>query len=330
VSGGTLVCGDVNALGSSSVTLLGGTLNLANFAINAPSITRSGGTLSNFAAYAGEVFVPGGTLVVPATAVGTYIASVGGTVDLASNNPPLTQLRYDGGTLINIGFYRGELRNDVAYTAPYDLRCSLFCAADFDLGGFQVAPASGSLSVYVESGYTLFNGTVSNCAVSLDNGNVSALIAGTSTVTVASAGSTNTLSGANTYSGGTSLSDGTLVAADDAAFGIGDITLDGGVLDFDGYSVATDVTVNGGDIANGSSYAGTATISPAVTFTIPVGAVLAGGATVSPTGKLAIAGQHTGTIDNSGEVEVDNATAANPPVNGYTGNCGSTYAVRAA
>ena len=330
VSGGTLVCGDVNALGSSGVTLFGGMLDLNGYAINATSIIDSGGTLLNFAAYTGEVFVPGGTLVVPATAVGTYVASVGGTVDLGSNNPPLTQLRYNGGTLVNIGFYRGELRNDAAYTAPYDLRCSLFCAEDFDLGGFQVAPASGSLSVYVENGYTLSNGTVSNCDVSLDSGNVSALIAGTSTVTVNSAGSTNTLSGANTYSGGTSLVDGTLVAAAAGAFGTGDITLDGGVLDLDGYAVTADVTFNGGDIVNAASYAGAVTISPAVTFTVPVGIVLSGTANVSPTGKLAIGGQHTGIINNDGEVEIDTSTAADPPVNEYNGACGSTYAVRAA
>ena len=166
--------------------------------------------------------------------------------------------------------------------------------------------------------------------VTFQSGTVSATIISTSTVTKTTAGAL-TLTSANTFSGGVDIQAGTVIGLDAAAFGSGTILLASGAsVDFDGYAVANNVTAAGGNLLGGDTYAGVVTVSALATVNIPSANEMAGSVIVSPTGKLAIAGQHTGTINNDGEVEVDNATATNPPVNTYTGNCGSTYAVRAA
>jgi hypothetical protein len=163
-------------------------------------------------------------------------------------------------------------------------------------------------------------------------------------------GSTLELAGLNTFPGYINVLGGsTLIAGSDTAFGTGQVSLVAGgaavdsvTLDLGGYAVASDAAMNGGvgrttsaTIVGGENFAGSlfmGQVGDSVTVTIPAGEALNGTANILVAGpELVIEGQHTGTIVNAvGTVIVDDSTAADPPVNVYAGNCGSTYAVRAA
>jgi autotransporter-associated beta strand protein len=76
------------------------------------------------------------------------------------------------------------------------------------------------------------------------------------------------LAGENTYSGGTTLTGGTLVAATTSAFGTGDLTVDGGVLEVSGDALAAGPVTVDGELALGGG---------TLRVTLPEGADLSAG-----------------------------------------------------
>ena len=100
-------------------------------------------------------------------------------------------------------------------------------------------------------------------------------------------------------------------------------------LSLGGASLSMPITITGTNtLTGGANYSGTVSLSPLASMQIPPGNNLAGTADVSATADLNIGGAHTGSINNSGTVTIDNGTAASTPVNVYIGACGSTYAVQ--
>lgn len=79
------------------------------------------------------------------------------------------------------------------------------------------------------------------------------------------------LAGENTYSGGTTLAGGTLVAATASAFGTGDLTVDGGVLEVSGDALASGPVTVDGELALGGG---------TLRLTLPEGADLSAGVPV--------------------------------------------------
>ena len=74
-------------------------------------------------------------------------------------------------------------------------------------------------------------GTLSNIGdLTVGAGTFSGVISGTGGSLVKNSPGTLTLSGANTYTGGTTLDSGTLAAGNNAAFGPGPLTINGGTL----------------------------------------------------------------------------------------------------
>ena len=111
---------------------------------------------------------------------------------------------------------------------------------------------------------------------------------------------TLTLSGNNDFSAGTSVSAGTLRAGHVSAFGSGTVTVTGGTLDLAGLAIANPLAVTAGSVTNASAYAGTQTVSGAISYAGTVGGTLdvaAGGllkgnnATFS--GPVSITGTHS-------------------------------------
>ncbi|MFM7243473.1 MAG: autotransporter-associated beta strand repeat-containing protein, partial [Planctomycetaceae bacterium] len=111
---------------------------------------------------------------------------------------------------------------------------------------------------------------------------------------------TLTLSGTNNFSAGASVSAGTLRAAHVSAFGSGTVTVNGGLLDLAGLAIANPLDMSAGSVTNASAYAGTQTVSGAISYAGTVGGTLdvaAGGllkgAGVTFTGPVSITGTHS-------------------------------------
>lgn len=279
ISAGTLTAGNATCLGTGSVTLDAGTLNLSSLNVS-NDLLINGGTVTNAGSLTGTVGA-GSTITV-----------------LTSTFPSASGFAADGGTVNGAG-------------------------ADF-----SALPTTFT----VQSGGLLTNAILNASNVTAEGGNISAtLVTGTLTKTTPG---TLALSGSNSHTQ-TDILEGAITGLAVDAFGSGPINA--GVVagaqvtvDFVGLPIANDILANNGIIINGGAFAGALTVPALGLAEVPAGNSLSGTADISPTGKLAIAGQHTGTVNNDGEIEIDNSTAADPPVNNYTGNCGSTYAVRAA
>jgi autotransporter-associated beta strand protein len=135
-----------------------------------------------------------------------------------------------------------------------------------DMGGKSLTNTFGSLT-----GGTLSNGTLTNNGGNYDlqNGTVSAVLAGTNGVNKTGSG-TVTLSRANNYSGTTTVSSGTLTAATAGATGnTSNVVINNGgsflVTADDAIGTNTDIELNGGTLAFGAAgydgYVGALTLS---------------------------------------------------------------------
>lgn len=362
VSAGILVAGSGAAFGSDAITLSGGTLNLSSFSI-ANSLTYTGGAILNGGGFTGVVTVnaPSGSFTTtavpfaPSFVVQAGVLSFGGfalTVPVTLNaggilddgSMPAANLTLTGSGNANINVTltgAGGLTIPLEIllvlnvlptsTGPVTLNGGLYFS--FTINGTWSAPIvnNGVIAVQDTAVLTLSGNMTGNGSIPIGGG------------------STLTLSGSNSgFSGNITPSESsTLIAGSDTAFGTG-LVVNGGaggsgafnIIDLDGYAVATginaqySIAVGYVKILNGDNYAGTLNMNNGAKVVVPSGNALAGTANVNVSGlgigELVIEGQHTGGIINSGVVVVDNSTATNPPVNGYIGSCGSTYAVRAA
>lgn len=328
-SGNTTVTGTLSKFGTFTLTLSGSNnlqqVSLQAGRITAASVNALGLSTSTFNVV--SVF-SGATLDLGSVARPNRVETLGGTI--------LNGSSFTGQALVNSGgtFALTTLPNATSFV--------VYAGSALSLAG---SAYTGTLLLL--GGSVVQNGSVpaGNVTLATDTGIVTLDVTLTGAGILSAFGGTEVrLQRANTFSGGIHVAQGsTVVAFNNAAFGTGTIesqefasTPAINVIDFNGFAVANNVTCMTTDptsntqLKGGDSYAGTVTLNALAIASIPSTNEMAGNLSVSATAKLAIGGQHTGDIDNSGEVEVDNSTATSTPVNGYTGNCGSTYAVRAA
>jgi autotransporter-associated beta strand protein len=117
------------------------------------------------------------------------------------------------------------------------------------MGGKSLTNAFGSLT-----GGTLSNGTLTNNGGNYDlqNGTVSAVLAGTNGVNKTGSG-TVTLSNANNYNGATTVSNGTLLLSGSGTLGTSAISISAGTLDMGGKSLTNTLgSLTGGTLSNGT------------------------------------------------------------------------------
>ena len=113
--------------------------------------------------------------------------------------------------------------------------------------------------IYMASG-SLENGSITNSAITADQGYLYTSISGTSTLTKQSSG-TLYIYGNSTYTGTTNVAAGTLYAKNDNALGSGTVTVQSGAsLNMGNYALANDITSYGATLS-GSNYKGALTIA---------------------------------------------------------------------
>ena len=305
VSAGTLQLGNMLALGTGGVVVNGGLLDVNGNAISVPSLSGSGGTITDQRSatataftvnQAGNTTFSGTIQNGAAGAVLSLTKSGAGLLNLSGGN------YYSGGTFIDAG--------------------------TLSLGNFGALPSSGNIAfgggtLQFTAGNTLdYSGSIVNStgAVSIDTNSQSVTFASplsssnSGGLTKIGAG-TLTLSASNTYTGGTTVSAGVLTIGSTGTLGAtsGSLTVNGGTLDLGTTSqdVAA-VTISGGTIQDGTltgtSY--TATNASAAL----VSASLAGGSSLvkSGNGTLVLSGSNSyagGTSVNVGTLQLTNPSA---------------------
>ena len=262
----------------------------------------------------------------------------GGTLTLSGANT------YSGGTLVDFGTLVLGNASGLGNTSG---ALNVQQDGTVDLGGFSVTTGAVSL------GGTIKDGTLTGSSYSLDGGTVSAILAGSGSVTVT--GGTNALSGANSYSGGTNLNSGTVAVGNNSALGSGTFAMATGSTLKAAASTLTltnNVTLTGSDTVNNNGDAltlsgvisgsgsltetgsGTLTLSDTNTYTggtsVAGGTLLIDGSTASS--KVTVdSGGTLGGTGTAGAVTVDSGGTFAPgdpstlTVAGLTLNSGATF-----
>jgi autotransporter-associated beta strand protein len=217
VSDGTLVLSGNGTLGTSTISLTGGTLDLGGKSLTNAFSSLTGGTLAN-----GTLTNNGGNYALQNGTVSAVLAGTNGVNKTTSGTVTLTGSNTYGGATTIAG---GTLL--LSSTGTLGTSAISISSGTLDLGGKSLTNTFGSLT-----GGALSNGTLTNNSGNYDlqNGTVSAVLAGTNGVNKTTSG-TVTLTGANTYTGTTTVSSGTLqAAAANALGGTTNIDVNGGSL----------------------------------------------------------------------------------------------------
>lgn len=299
ISGNTLECGIAQAIAAAgSVTLSGGTLDLANNAQTIKELSGSGGTVqlgtaaltlatTTSSSYAGIIAGVGGSLLISGT----------GSLTLTGANT------YNGGTTVNSGSLILGASNALSLTG------ALTAASPgiFNLNNFSqdVASLAGNGSVTLGSGTLTISGSSSTVFSGVISGTGSFVHNGTATTT---------FSGANTYTGGTTLSNtGTLqLGASNALPPSSNLTMTNGVLALNNFSQ----TIGTFSATAGSVTLGTGELTVAPTAAANFSAVISGSGSLvfqgSATWTLLAAQTYTGpTTINGGTLRMGVANGLN-------------------
>ncbi len=251
-------------------------------------------------------FAPGSNLVLDTThAVGNlvYASNITNPISLAKSGPGNLILSgmnsYTGATLVT----GGALRLGVNDSLPSTTAVTVSSGASFDLAGYtqSIGSLSGSGNVALGAGQLDVGSDHSSTTFSGDLSGVGGRLTKTGTGTL-------TLSGTNTYTGGTTVNAGTLTAGSTGAFGSGSVQVNGGTLDLGGHAVNNPLDVHGGTLTGLANYAGTQTLSAAMTYSGTVGGALivASGGTLNTTGAIYTGTtivQSNGQLSGSGRIE---------------------------
>jgi len=263
------------ALGNSAsrtITLTSGNLTVGGVISGASSLTKAGaGTLrlTGSNSYSGGTTISAGILEIAGSgtlnAAGNIVNN--GTLLWNSSNSPTFSgiISGSGGITLN-GTGRIQLNSSNSFTGGVVIN-----AGTLRFGGSNVISASNNVTINggtldadaigrpnTISLLTLASGNVSQNTLTatngyiLQNGSVSAILAGSGALTKNGSG-TVTLSGNNTISGATTVSDGTLVLSGNGTLGTSTISLTGGTLDLGGKSLTnTFSSLTGGMLSNGT------------------------------------------------------------------------------
>ena len=261
VQAGTLTLGHATAAGSGALLLQGGTLSLGGKAVANALLVQGAATVKGGSAYTGALTLQSGSLkgetlqlLAAATlhegSVANVLKGSGAVQKLGAGTVTLTAANsYSGGTLVQGGtlvaghasaFGSGEI---ALGAACLDLNAKAVANSLRVTGEAQLLNAGSYKGSLVLDGGALSGSAVQlSKDASLLSGSVENVLSGSAAVVKQGAGAV-LLSAANSYSGGTQVQGGTLVAGHAAAFGTGELRLEGGVLDFAGLQVANDVRV---------------------------------------------------------------------------------------
>ncbi len=311
-SGGTFVANTAGALGctGSSASFTGGTLkiNTASFSSSqAMSLGTGGGTIDtngNNATISGVISSTGGL-----TKSGT------GTLTLSGANT------YSGGTTVNAGTLSGDtsslqgaITNNA--TVTFDQAANGTYAGVMGGSGSLTKSGAGILTLSgantYSGGTTVNAGTLSGTTTSLQgaitnnatvtfdqaaNGTYAGAMGGTGSLSKSGTG-TLTLSGTNTYNGGTTVSGGLVNFSTLSNLGSGNVTLNGGGLQW-----ATGATTDVSSRLNALGAGGATFDTNGNSVTLASALTGAGALTKSGTGTLSLSGTNTyngGTTVNAG------------------------------
>ena len=214
---------------------------------------------------------------------------------------------YTGGTTISGGVLQA---GSTAALGAGSLATASGATLDLYGNSLTVSSLSGSGGTITDSNTTAGTSTLS--VNQAGNSTYAGVIqnGGTRSLGLAKAGlGTLTLTGTNTYTGGTTLSAGTLQTGSDAALSsTSPLTVNGGVLDLNGHSIAVgSLSGTSGTITDNSTAAGTGTFS----VTQATAATYAGALQDGGTRKLALAESGSALLTLTGFSTFTGSTSVN-------------------
>ncbi len=268
-NGGTIKLAVDNALPTGTNVTMAATngnggifdLNSHNQTIASLASGVGGGSIGNSAA------ATTGTLSIGGSAVGTFGLVIGGsgggtgtnagTVALVRSGTGTTTLSaanlYTGGTTVSGGALVLAGGSALADSGAVNVN-----------GGTLTLNAAETVGAVTLTSGTISGSALTGSSYAVQNGSVSAVLAGSGITLTKTGAGTVTLSGVNTYTGATSVGAGTLSVNGSTAAGSA-VTVTGGTLSGTG-TVGGALTLNGGTIAPGNS-PGTLTLSRNFTAT---------------------------------------------------------------
>jgi len=280
VSAGRIVLGNNAALGTSTVTLDGGSIerNAIGTVANAIAMGAGGGTIlgrqtvDDYTTLSGQLSGSGGLTIIG-------LVNLSGTGSTYSGPITLT-----GG---NTTFLRFSSASAVAPTASIQTTTS---------GKIRIDGVTVEVASLTSNGEVFNNGTGTVGRLRVGSGTMSGLVyngSGQLAIEKVSSG-TLTISGGNTYSGGTTVTAGRIVLGNNAALGTGTITLDGGSIERNAVGTVTNaiaVGAGGGTIVGRQVIDDYTALSGQLTGSGPLttqGLVLLNNASNTYSGTLAI------------------------------------------
>lgn len=235
ISGGTLSISQVANLGASgALSINAGTLEVTN------SFSSSRALSVNDAA--STVQVDGSNILTVTSAIsgsGTLNKSGSGTMQLIGANT------FSGGSVVAAGTLQTTANNRLANTGALTTS-----GGTFDLQTFTETVSAVTLSDGAITGSG--TGTLTGSSYTVQNGSVTAILAGSAALTKSTAG-TVSLSGVNTYTGTTTINGGTLQINSTASMGVtsNGATINAGTLELlSGYNVSTTRLFSLGDVTS--------------------------------------------------------------------------------
>ena len=319
INAGTISVAANNNLGSGALAFGGGTLQTtASFAMLRATTLNSGGT---FDVASGTTLTHDGVI----GGTGGLTKTGGGTLVLTAVNT------YQGGTTINAGTLELSDSASIAASSLVDLAAA---GASFDISPSTISQTIQDLRGVAGSrvrlgDYSLTVGTANSTTFA---GIVDAGPFGSGTGGLIKQGSgTLTLTGANTYTGGTTIIGGLINFATLGNFGTGNVTLDGGGMQWaagNTIDISTRLSAigsnggtfdtNGNNVTLATAISGTGGITKVGNGTLTLSGINTyGGATAINGGTLALSGN--GSIASSSGVNLA-AAGATFDIAGSTGN----------
>jgi autotransporter-associated beta strand protein len=299
ITAGTLVLGSSTALSASAVTVAGGTLDLGQQTV-ANALTLNAGAILNGTLDLSQLTANAGLVGANLTGTGGFTRNGSGVLTLAGTNT------FTGGVTVTTGTLAAG-------------SASAFGANLVTVNGGTVNLGQQALgNSFVLNGGSIVNGTLALGKVTANAGNLGANLTGTTGFTK-TGNAILTLSGANTYTGATVVNAGTLVAGSATAFAATNVTINGGILDLGGLTIANAVNVAGGELTGG-----TIAVSQVTPTSGKVSATLAGTGSLTKSGNsvFTLSGANTyqgGTTVAAGTLVATNAAAFGTGVVTVTG-----------